>query len=315
MEKENRPALSSDPAPQLVADMSLYHGYSPSDNAASANRPCVVTHFQRGHKHLLYVNAAHVNGIDNPTMHTIAAAMAHYRPQAVVLESVGGMPMPQGEATFMAAEANRANIPVIAGEPSDAAIFEALKALGYSAKEVMALYLLRTIPQDRAQGMPMDDAHFAQRATDYLQHHPAFASVPPQERLRYDEFKALAAYVMPQKHFLVTETADFAPYATSDSTYFQRMHAAMAWVRETAIDQTIAAALNQYDRVLTVYGGAHLTQSLSVFEKMLGRAEEIQFAEPRTAPVQSNSAPSNLIMNITIDVSPLATPAKERGKL
>ena len=65
---------------------------------------------------------------------------------------------------------------------------------------------------------------------------------------------------------------DLSPLATSNATWFQRLAAMTGEVREHSIDIQIGRLLQQYDRVLVVYGEAHLLKSLLVFEKLMGAA-------------------------------------------
>ena len=69
-----------------------------------------------------------------------------------------------GEYLHIAELARSRHTPFIGGEPTAAAIMQELQKQGYSAKEGMALYLMREIPCWRRDGLLKDKQHFAVQA-------------------------------------------------------------------------------------------------------------------------------------------------------
>jgi hypothetical protein len=277
----------------LYADLSLIRDYKPQDDLVW--RPVVVTHFQKDEKNLYYINARHVAGIHNPTCDTVREAINRYKPQLVIIEGfpteAGSSPdfyidyanrdaargFVSGEPAYTAFLAHQSHIPFVGGEPSHAALVASLEREGYSVKDIMAFYLLRMISQERREGNPMDEAHFAESAAHYLQQD--FSYIPQQERLTTDEFEAwYDAHKADAKHFLKTSTDDTAPYASPAGSYFQHLNHRLGMVREEHLDGLIAKSLTSNDRILVIYGDAHLVRSRAVFEKMLAPGTSTQIA-------------------------------------
>jgi len=290
--------------PLAPSDLSLIHRYTKDDDS----RCCLisVTRFSNGQKNLYDINAAHVAGTDNPTCKTIAEAIVRYKPQAMVIESTNdkgfSADTPMSTAVYADSLARAHNIKVIAGEPSDSAVLDAMLDKGYSAKDVMAFYMLRSIPQGKRNGTIVDEESFARVAKNMLD--MCFAGYKG-EKITLPEFKAwYEAHKADNKGFLGIEISDIAPDASPDATYFQKLSAQAGIIRDRHIIGTIANALNAYDNVLVVYGGAHLVQSQPVFEQMFGsKGETIQLVPDGRETVWTNK------------VNPDAKPGKQKEKL
>ncbi|MFM9890523.1 MAG: hypothetical protein ACKVOE_07800 [Rickettsiales bacterium] len=259
---------------QIKPDLSRIASYTLADDGP---KPTTIRCYSNGQQNLFYINASHVRGTDNATCAKIEEAITYLKPQRVVIEACNDQPINEGsEVAYANTLAAQYNIPLVRAEPSDKAVFDNIGVKGYSAKDVMALYLLRSIPQGRQQGYVMDEPHFAERARQFLSGHPAFAHIPASERLSYEEFKAKYVPLL-GKNFLETTTNDFAPFEHEGATYFQKLNAAVGWIREAHIDTTIGNTLNEVgaDNVLVVYGGAHRTISEPVWEHALGKGADV----------------------------------------
>lgn len=265
-------------------DLSLIQDYT--REAGDASRPVAVTHFENGSKHLYYINASHVTGIKNPTCETVRKAIQTYKPQLVIIEGIptedGVSPpsyvdyvnrkerpqnFPLGEPAYAAFLAIQNQIPFIGGEPSEETIHTFMAAEGYSARDLMAFYALRLIPQYRQLGKTIDEI-FPQIAGDV---DFSFNNVTENETLKLDELAAWYNQHRGSSGDLWTiNTENFAPYSSSDASYFQSLNHKIGIVREQHIDTLIADSLINNDRVLVVYGDGHLVKSGPVFENMLG---------------------------------------------
>lgn len=264
---------------------------APYTSADDAPKPTTIRSYSGNGKELLYINASHVPDIDNPTptqretLDRVREAIEEHQPKAVVIEARKGTPL-SGEQAYTAQLAAQNGIPVVRAEPDDKAIFDGMKDSGYSTKDVMALYTLRQLAQDRngrnGNGNPirMDEESVAQRIKARLADDSEFSSfkgIPAGERLSYEEFKTVYAAKLGGKDFKEATPEDFKPISSPDATYFQRLSAELTPVRERAIDTTIADTLNRQgtDTVLVVYGGAHRTISEPVWEAALGKGKDI----------------------------------------
>lgn len=258
----------------IKPDLSQIVPYTLADDGP---KPTTIRRYSNGEKNLFYINASHVRGTDNATCAKIEEAITYLKPQRVVIEACDGQPINEGsEVAYANALAAQHHIPVVRAEPSDRAVFDNIDVKGYSTKDVMALYLLRSIPQGRQQGHMMDEQHFAERARQFLAHYPAFEHIPASERLTYEEFKSNYAPRL-GKNFLQATANDFAPFEHEGATYFQKLNAAVGWIREVHIDMTIGNALNDtgVENVLVVYGGGHRTISEPVWEHALGKGKDV----------------------------------------
>jgi hypothetical protein len=259
---------------QIKPDLSRIVSYTLADNK---QKPTTIRCYSNGKKNLFYINASHVRGTDNSTCAKIEEAISYLKPQRVVIEACNNQPINEGsEVAFANTLAAQHHIPVVRAEPSDKVVFDNMGMKGYPAKDVMARYLLRSIPQGRQQGHVMDEPHFAERARHFLAHHPAFEHIPASEKLTYEEFKSQYAPRL-DKDFLEAATNDFAPFEHEGATYFQKLNAAVGWIREAHIVTTIGNTINEVgaDNVLVVYGGAHRTISEPVWEHALGKGIDV----------------------------------------
>lgn len=283
-------------------DLSLIRDYT--RRAASVWRPVAVTRFQKHNKNLFYINTHHVTGTDNATCETVRKAMLAYKPQLLIIEGLptqcGISPpgyldylyheevphhFPTGEISYAAFLASQNGIPFIGGEPSDEDTFACMEAEGYAVKDVMAFYLLRVIPQYRQQGKVIDEATFDDFATDFLRDDLSFSHVPASQRLKLQEFKPWYESHCSDLQTLSTITPeDFAPYASEDANYLQRLNRILTLIRERHVDTLIGKALSDHDKVMVVYGDGHLFESSPVFEKMLGPGKTSVLCDRQTPP-------------------------------
>lgn len=276
-------------------DFAQFHQYTNEDDIKSKNKPTAVTRFTNGQLNLYYINSAHTDDPNSPTFKTIEGAIEKYKPQAIVVEAKDVNRLPEGEATHTAKIAHQNGITIIAGEPNDAIILSGLKQEGYSKKDMMGLYLLRSIAHDRNRPETknlMDEKHFSGRVDDYLKGYAKSAGIPANEQLSFQEFQDwYAQHNSSGKNYLETTANDLKPVA--DGTYFQKMHSIIAKAREENLDNIIAKAVNEHGSVLVVYGGAHLTQSQPIFEKMFDNKGQTEILIQQESPVHSQQQSSH----------------------
>lgn len=278
----------------LPYDPALIQDYSEELYAAEPAQTPFVSHFSKGNKHLYYVSAHHGAGLDNPTLPAIQKSFDSFSPQLVVIEGLEthhGISPPvyqkhvremaaqhfstAGEEVFTAHLAMERGIPFIGGEPAEKDVFAQMEKRGYSAKEVQAFYLLRTIPHLRERH-GLNASNFDERAQDYLMHNDCFDHIPPQQRLTVDEFKQWYAQHNEEldRSYLDIQTRHMAPIRSQYATRFEDMAYATGQIREKHLDGLIKEACEKNDRVLVVYGMGHLVQSRKVFEHMFGKEAE-----------------------------------------
>lgn len=290
-------------SPLPEPDLSLVRDYRHVDDYAVI--PPSVTHYHKDNKDLFYVAASHGPDVANPTHETIRRAIQACKPQILIIE---GTPTGQGlspernleyikqaaadgfrhvdEPVYAGYLAQQQHIPFAGGEPAMADIYATMKADGYSARDVMAHHLLRLIPELR-RGGTLDASHFDQQAARILQSDgdPYFDYIPKDQRISVADFKAwYAAHDTSGKSYLAVMTDDTSPYADANATYFQAMSHTIDKIRDRHLNQIIAGALKGADRVMVVYGNAHLYTSRPVLEKMFGSKGVVMEIPPGNAP-------------------------------
>ena len=167
-------------------------------------RPVAVTEFRSDEKRLYYINADHVSGIDNPTCETIRQALMLFRPDFIIVEGVKSGAERSGVLTFVKEQVESGfirggerayaaflaienRIPFSGGEPSDSIILAGMKDKGYSAKDVIAFYLLLAIPQWRREGK-LDHYSFPDCAAARLENFRRNLETPQSEALDFAKF-------------------------------------------------------------------------------------------------------------------------------
>jgi hypothetical protein len=283
-------------------DLSLIRDYT--REAANVWRAVAVTHFQQDNKNLYYINAHHVTNTNNATCETVRKAILAFEPQLVIIEGLptqcGISPagyldylhaeevprnFPAGEISYAAFLASQKGIPFVGGEPSDEDTFANMEAEGYSIQDVMAFYLVRSIPQYRQHGQIINEVTFDAFATEFLRDDGNFGHVAPSQRLTLQEFKAwFESHSRASQTLLTITPEDFAPYASEDADYLQRLNRALTLIRERHLNALIGNALSDHDKVLVVYGDGHLFQSSRVFEQMLGPGKTSVLCDRQSPP-------------------------------
>lgn len=317
----------------LKPDLSLLRDIRPEDTTQL--KQIHLSHFNKGDKDLYYIGTHHGTDFENKTHETIIQAIGKHHPQVVILEgidtdkglspSLGFNPknpsdrerffMHSGENVHTAEFLRSKNIPFVGGEPSVSTIFQALEKNGYSSKDSMALYLMRTIPIWKREGLLADNAHFATQANGFLANSSVFAFIPKEERLTFDEFKTwydAHKSELGNKDMLAVTASDSNP-RTSNPNYFQKMSGIMDRVRNEHLVTLVAGSLAAKDKVLVVYGNAHQCQSTPVYEKMFGSKatiEQLVLEENRQPAQAPPTIPATTAIRFDKDTLVASKPSK-----
>ena len=277
-----------------VVDLSLIRPYSRQLQVSTPYRAPFLANFTKGEKSLVYVAAAHGQGPDHETVKSVRLAFLALSPQIVVIEGLeagfGLSPKfyqdltlreeadgfrKAGEPILAAHMAMKANVPFVGAEPGMLEIYDFLEARGYTERDVTAFTILRNIPY-WVQRDNINDRLLDARIEEFVDRWRYYGvkNIPKHARLTPSEFRDwFARHNARGGASPVAMTSnDLSPLATSNATWFQRLAAMTGEVREHSIDIQIGRLLQQYDRVLVVYGEAHLLKSLLVFEKLMGAA-------------------------------------------
>ena len=259
-------------------DLSLLHQYNSADS--STWRPIGVAHYEKGEKNLFYVNAAHVNGIENPTCETIKLAMEQYKPDAIILElrqvphdleALKKDEFKAGESCYAAYLALEHKIPIICGEPSDAQMYQEMQKRGYSEQDTAGFLLLRSIPQNRQNNPEFNETDFSNHHAN-KEHLEIFGKGDKAQNLV--AFKDWYTNKTGNTDFIKIDGRELAPNSAPDASYLQKMSLETGVIRENNVIGKISEQLGEHDKVMVVYGGGHLVQSRPVLDQMFGSTSE-----------------------------------------
>ena len=246
-----------------------------------------LTHFKSGRHSLVYVAAHHETEVHSSTFRLIDRAFNSYDVRVVILEgflasdghspaslireyaaSVNGDFYPWGEPSYAALKADGLGVPFIGGEPDDSEVLAIVQRAGVTATDLAAFYFVRQIPQFLRDG-------------SYRLKEPAelYASFMPVVRwnlglqaddLPFDEFLEWYEDVNEKRlDFEAFDSEEAAPL--SNGKYrTQRISHEVGIARDRSVVRLIAESLEEYNRVLVVFGHSHLAQQRPALQAMLG---------------------------------------------
>jgi hypothetical protein len=293
------------------------------DASQKMPKPPYIASFGKDNQQLHYIAACHTEMTKdergritsykkNPAIAVLEEEIARYQPDFIVFEGPDYMGKTHHahpkermgdpnykaqivEESLMASYlAQKNGIPYQGGEPDDRAMFQEMKQKGYSAKEVMAMYALREVPNYNQDGKrDVNKEEFKRYIEGYLQNYPYFKSLPENERLSYEEFEAWFDEHKPNKAMSPQKitTRDIYAGKSKNSSYFENAMVDLIDVREANINKVIQNAFQRHKKVLVIYGAGHLPKSLPVYEAAFGKASYQSFA---TKAVNNSASTSPL---------------------
>ncbi|HEY8191197.1 MAG TPA: hypothetical protein VIG74_02140, partial [Alphaproteobacteria bacterium] len=175
-------------------------------------------------------------------------------------------------ATVLAADRGIAFVP---GEPSEHVVFDTLRDQGFTRNDFLGWHAARMIRQELAANNKIDIAGEVKQAADnYLQ-------VLDIHDMKFD-FEDFAAWYEGRMGKAVSLESiaddDFSPSSAPDAGFLQKMTQAADKMREPHILKIISEQLRTHDRVLVVFGSAHLAKQLGVLTRMMGAPQHFKIA-------------------------------------
>ncbi|MGE0108985.1 MAG: hypothetical protein AB7S81_04370 [Bdellovibrionales bacterium] len=253
--------------------------------------PVCVSEFVTPNHQLYYINAAHVNGLDNPTCQTIKRAFGLYNPKAVVVECGGCSLYLDGYKSYLldhVKESKNAdnecayatllglerNLPIANGEPMDSVILKELLNAGYESKDVQAFFCLQWLGQEKER-KNIHALSFHEKTTAFLQNQRRLLSLQDSEALTLPEYQRWFSRHYPERIGLLDiSSIDTAPEESKKAHLAHRISYETNKVRDPHIVQAITKMLNYFNSVLVVCGAGHLETQRAVFEDMLAPCQE-----------------------------------------
>lgn len=245
--------------------------------ALQANEPYAfpyVSKFWNLDESLVYVAANHRYDTEDSTFKTVKAVFETYPVRVLVIEGfVSSLGLNPGSVLSRVNECRETNyktcgenhyavrwavergIPVMPAEPTDMDIFNGLKVHGVSPDDLVYFYLVRQIPQWRAQ--KLIDQSFKQKAEEFMDHYYEVIGMPKRSSFAAFE-KWFRAKNLTGRKLLDFDYTDVEPPRHLPATDFQKLSAEILDIREKHIVQITLQMLKEYKHVLVVYGGMHL---------------------------------------------------------
>ena len=253
-----------------------------------------VARFTKGDKQLLYVLSKHVSEVEypkvveDPTIVTIDQIFKSFKPQVVIVEGIptGAKMSPRsmakhaeicksrefrrcGESFYAIDQAIMSDAEFVGGEPTEREIIEFVAKSGYSPKDLLAFYVVRQIPQMKRRS-DFDPESFPAKCEKFMGRYRKRLGI--KGVFGYPQFKEWYSKHMPEpKSFLDIENNDPAPHGGTSATYIQKISHQVGIARDRVILKRIESMLNQFDRVLIVYGGSHYLLQEGALKQALGK--------------------------------------------
>ncbi|MGJ4932412.1 hypothetical protein ACQR1I_22235 [Bradyrhizobium sp. HKCCYLS2038] len=261
---------------------------------STINAPFIET-YKRSGKELIYLAVVHhsslkyPNAMSDPTFKTIAQIFAQTPPDAVVVEGVEPQDLSSflqfarscaaanfnlsekicNEPPFAADLATSIGAVVYGGEPQGVSVLAHFEKHGYTAQDVLAYYVMRMVPvqNKHAPLTPETFAAFEQKVT-----RDARRKLGISEPFSPEDFLAWFVKNKPGPENYLTITAnDTGPGAPGQKpTLLNTLTRINLALRDESVVKTIQQALEKHNRVLVVYGSAHLVLEWDQLEQLMG---------------------------------------------
>lgn len=250
---------------------------------SNADRPFIET-FHRKTKTLIYIAARHhsprqfPHAMADPVFKTISEVFSITPPDAVIVEGVDPSEMAGflrfsrqcaasnydvhdrfcDEPQFAAYSAMQIGAQVFTGEPSGAALLSFFEARGYSIQDVFAYHIMINIPVQNRH-LPLTQDAFPKFVDRIVAHENLLFGT--SVHFTAADFAAWYAKSMrsPQNYLeLTVEDTSPAPPGGVPRTLLHALSRVFDQARDQNVVQTIKYVIQQYNRLLVVYGGSHL---------------------------------------------------------
>lgn len=237
-----------------------------------------------------YIAVEHTANLNDPTYTLIEKSIKEYKPQVVIIEGVPsslGLSNSNiaksaedcfvksnkelfvcGEAMFTAQLANKNSIQFVGGEPDVQAEIKELTGQSYSYEDIYFFYVARNLyGEKRSGGLSQESLE-----NSYYQSLSRYTD-PSSEQFNFENFKKWFAKEL-EKELSISnlENQDYAPFNSGHR--LNKIAYAIDTVREKNILETIEKSLNQYKRVLVVYGASHLYKHQLVLDDAFQKKEK-----------------------------------------
>jgi hypothetical protein len=276
------------------ANPALIRPYRHSDQANEPYEAPFLAKYSKDSRSLWFLAADHTNDVESSTFKTIRTAFHDFRPQAVIVEGFEdtGVFSPKEYAEYarkVAKENFRTstepsyvvwlalenNVPFVPGEPQNKTIALELQKLGYEAIEYYYFDYARSVPGLREIKRANSLQQFKEYATKFFVGY--FRDFDPAGHFKFEEFASWYKKKTGKKfNFDTINGKEFEPQVDRNPGTLNKLSHQVGMIREQHLLVTLERLLNQFDRVLVVYGSGHLVKQRDVLKDSLGEPENVK---------------------------------------
>ncbi len=275
---------------KLTGHSSLVDKYSPErEDALYGGKLPLVAVYRKEDLALAFVAAVHGTEADSPTFRAVAEGFALIQPSVVVIEgfpwSLGPDPRrivrqvqnrhspaassyARGEDVHAASLALKRHVPFYGGELTDAELLKALNAEGFAAQDVFFASMFGPLTQDARAGAfsgPSDPRFKAAYDRWRAEISPAYPAAMPSDVLAFASWYA-RIYGKP----IETDPKWLDRGGPGEPEIAGRIGNAQNLIRDQRLFGLMINLLDTERRVLTVFGGSHLSSLWRALADALG---------------------------------------------
>lgn len=273
---------------KIKAKSELIIPYSSKNNSLEVYKAPYITTYIKKAKTLKFIAAAHSNQIEGATFKTILDVFNSFRPHILILEGFENKNEISpiwyiehskdckkenyqncGEAEYAAFLASENKVPFVAGEPTDLTILKHIQKRSYTVDDLVGFYIIRLIPQWRRKNILQNEDlenRIVRVANKILRENLSIDDSYSWVRFNSWYKKKLEDQFDPSK---ITEDS-ISPRIDKNPTFLNILSHEIGMARERHIVKIIETTINQYDRVLVIYGAGHLVKQRAVLADMFG---------------------------------------------
>ena len=262
--------------------------------------PPYIAFFQHNEKSLYFVVSAHIARItkapitDHPTLKTIDHIYQHVQPELAIIEGIHTGDKVDAKSIAVAAnkcrkiqyeigcgesfytinktEDNYSHY--VSGEPSEEEIKTSLINSHFSELDLLGFYVLRQIPTLKRQG---EWSEVKRKKIIYNLLQKFSSQIGTHSTYGLSEFeKWYREHRVGLKNWNEINADDCAPYTGPDATYVQKISHQVGSIRDRFLLKRIQWALDNYKKIIVVYGGSHYLTLRKALENALGRPREVK---------------------------------------
>ena len=176
------------------------------------------------------------------------------------------------ESLYAAYLARNYEIPFVGAEPSPSEIIKSIQKSQYSEKDILYYYVVRQIGQWKREKADLNQ-NFETLFVNFMKFNIKQFSLNPNNPnwLNVNDFKEWYRKNQETEFNYEEITAETTkPYCSNNAGYIQQFACYNSKIRDFHIVNVIADMLNQYNRVLVVYGHGHHTMQQAILEELMG---------------------------------------------